>query len=479
VFALGLGVLAAAIAIPLAAYVGRAYSRFAATMLNFSIDGYSIPLYAILLQLAAGLLLPVLAAAVPVMRGSRIPVAEALRDTGIPNEASASWIDRIHGLNRPLLLSLRNAFRRRWRMALTLVTLASGGAAFLGALDLRAAIRGSVGTMYEDRLRFDLAVRLSNPHAADSAIAAASRVAGVSRVEAFAGARVTLADADELEAPIPLTAIPADSRLLVLPVTEGRGLGDGVAPEIIVTAQLLDEHPSLTRGAPVELMIGGRRSRWTVVGVVESAGPGAAAFVTRASLAHVTGDARVSSVVVRTTSRDGARQGEVLQRVRDSLEGDGLAVEASQLMQASRRSIEDHLLMVGDFLLAMAQLTILVGALALASTMSLAVRERTREIGVLRAIGGTPRSIMTMVQAEGFVIVCLSWVVAIPLSLPISVLLARAFGRILFPVPTSFVPQGAAVVTWLALAVVVSVLACAWPAYRATRSPIVAALAYE
>jgi putative ABC transport system permease protein len=333
--------------------------------------------------------------------------------------------------------------------------------------------------MYEDRLRFDLAVRLSNPHAADSAIAAASRVVGVSRVEAFAGARVTLADADELEAPIPLTAIPADSRLLVLPVTEGRGLGDGVAPEIIVTAQLLDEHPSLTRGAPVELMIGGRRSRWTVVGVVESAGPGAAAFVTRASLAHVTGDARVSSVVVRTTSRDGARQGEVLQRVRDSLEGDGLAVESSQLMQASRRSIEDHLLMVGDFLLAMAQLTILVGALALASTMSLAVRERTREIGVLRAIGGTPRSIMTMVQAEGFVIVCLSWVVAIPLSLPISVLLARAFGRILFPVPTSFVPQGAAVVTWLALAVVVSVLACAWPAYRATRSPIVAALAYE
>jgi putative ABC transport system permease protein len=165
--------------------------------------------------------------------------------------------------------------------------------------------------------------------------------------------------------------------------------------------------------------------------------------------------------------------------VRDSLERDGMAVESSQLMQASRRAIEDHLLMVGDFLLAMAQLTILVGALALASTMSLAVQERTREIGVLRAIGGTPRAVMTMVQAEGLVIVCLSWAIAVPLSLPISVLLGRAFGRILLPVPTSFVPQGGAVAVWLALAVVVSVLACAWPAVRATRTPIVAALAYE
>ena len=479
VFALGLGVLASAIAIPLAAYVGRAYARFAATMLNFDITGYTIPLYAILLQVAAGLLLPVLAAAVPVMRGSRIPVADALRDTGIRNDASVSWIDRIHGLRRPLLLSLRNAFRRRWRMALTLVTLASGGAAFLGALDLRAAIRASVQTLYEDRLRFDVAVRLSNPHAADSVLATVTRVAGVAHAEAFAGARVTLADADELEASIPVTAIPSDSRLITLPVTEGRALGDSAAPEFVVTRQLLDEHPSLAQGGQVELMIGGRRSRWTVVGIVESAGPGAAAFATRASLARVTGDARVSSVVVRTTSRDGARQGEVLQRVRDSLEGDGMAVESSQLMQASRRAIEDHLLMVGDFLLAMAQLTILVGALALASTMSLAVQERTREIGVLRAMGGTPRSIMTMVQAEGLVIVCLSWAIAVPLSLPISVLLGRAFGRILLPVPTSFVPQGGAVAVWLALAVVVSVLACAWPALRATRTPIVAALAYE
>ena len=50
--------------------------------------------------------------------------------------------------------------------------------------------------------------------------------------------------------------------------------------------------------------------------------------------------------------------------------------------------------------------------------MSLAVQERTREIGVLRAIGATPRAIMRMVQAEGLLIAILSWLIAIPLSLP-------------------------------------------------------------
>lgn len=135
--------------------------------------------------------------------------------------------------------------------------------------------------------------------------------------------------------------------------------------------------------------------------------------------------------------------------------------------------------MVGAFLLAMAQLTIIVGALALGATMSLAVQERTREIGVLRAIGATPRAIVTTVQVEGLLIAILSWLIAIPLSLPVSVLLARAFGRIMLPVNPTLIPRGIALGIWLAVVVVASLLACAWPALRATRIPTVAAIAYE
>jgi putative ABC transport system permease protein len=478
VFALALGVLASAIAIPVAALGGRAYARFAATMLNFDISGYSIPRYAIVLQLLTGMLLPVLAAAVPVARGSRIDVSSALRDAGIGG-ATAPWIERIRGTQRPLLFSLRNAFRRKWRTALTLTTLAFGGAVFLGALDLRVSIRSSVASLFDDLMRFDMAIRLDTPHAADSIDAVVARIPGVERAEEWGGVRATRAAAGEMAAPIALTAMPGDARLIALPLVSGHLLHDGEAPEIVVNTRMLEEQPQLRVGALVDLAIGGRTSRWTVVGMVASTGPPPEAFVTRAALARVTGDARVTTLLIRARERDVAAQSVLVGRVRDALEANGFAVGSSQLTQANRRAYEDHLLMVGAFLLAMAQLTIIVGALALGSTMSLAVQERTREIGVLRAIGATPRAIVRMVQVEGLLIAVISWLIAIPLSLPMSVLLARSFGRIMLPVTATLVPEGSAVGIWLAVAVFVSLAACAWPAVRATRIPTVAALAYE
>ncbi len=482
VFALALGAFACAIAIPVAALGGRAYARFAATMLNFDIAGYAIPNYAIAVQLLAGLLLPVLAAAVPVARGSRVDVAAALRDVGIGgahSPATAWWMRRIRGTQRPLLFSLRNAFRRKWRTALTLTTLAFGGAVFLGALDLRVSIRSSVASLFDDLLRFDMAIRLDAPHAADSIDAVVSRIAGVERAEEWGGVRVTRASAGELAAPFPLTAIPGDAQLLALPLVDGHWLRDSDAPEIVVNTRMLEEQPQLVVGTLVDLAIGGRTARWRVVGMVASAGPPPEAYATRAALARVTGDARVTTLLIRARDRDVAAQSVLVGRVRDALEASGIAVGSSQIMQANRRAFEDHLLMVGAFLLAMAQLTILVGALALGSTMSLAVQERTREIGVLRAIGATPRAIIRMVQAEGLLIAIISWLIAIPLSLPMSVLLARSFGRIMLPVSATLVPQGSAVGIWLLVVVVVSLAACAWPALRATRIPTVAALAYE
>ena len=259
----------------------------------------------------------------------------------------------------------------------------------------------------------------------------------------------------------------------------GRVFANPAAPEIVVNTRMLEEQPRLASGARVDLTIAGRSSRWTIAGVVESLGPQPAAFVPREALARATGDDRVLTLLIRARDRNPASEYALMTRVRDALETDGLAVGSSELSRATRSAIEDHLLMVTAFLLAMAQLTIIVGGLALGAAMSLAVQERTREIGVLRTIGATPRAIMTMVQAEGLANAIMSWLIAIPLSLPASTLLAVAFGRIMLPVTPTLVPQGTAVGIWLAIAVVVSLAACAWPAWRATRIPIVAAIAYE
>jgi putative ABC transport system permease protein len=149
------------------------------------------------------------------------------------------------------------------------------------------------------------------------------------------------------------------------------------------------------------------------------------------------------------------------------------------MVAESRRVTEDHLLTVAEFLGVMAWVLIAVGGLGLASTMSLAVLERTREIGVLRAIGARHRSILAIVLVEGLVIGVLGWLLAIPLGVPISFVLAKVFGRTMMTVPVTWVPDVGPVTEWLGLVVVVSLVATALPALRAMRVPAAAALSYE
>ena len=148
-------------------------------------------------------------------------------------------------------------------------------------------------------------------------------------------------------------------------------------------------------------------------------------------------------------------------------------------MSEQRAVVEDHLLMVAGFLGIMAQLIIVVGGLGLASTLSIGVLERTREIGVMRAVGARNSWIAGIVKIEGLVISTASWLVAIPLSIPMSIVLARAFGRIMFPIPVVLLPGAGGVFRWLAVVTIVSIAACAWPAMRAIRVPTARALAYE
>jgi putative ABC transport system permease protein len=476
-----LGIVASAIAVPVAAIIGREYATFTADLLNFSVAGLAIPTSAIALQVAVGVLVPVAAAAFPVRRWCGITVSEALRDFGISARAGSAGgriLSRATGITRPLLLSLRNAFRRRQRMVLTLLTLATGGAVYLGALNLRASVIGSVDLLYEAQ-RYDITLRFARSWRPDSLEAAITAISGVGRAEAWGAGRGAVVNADgTIGNSFPISAPPADTRLFVPRVARGRWLRAGDTTAIVINTRIVDDEPSLAPGNVVNLLIAGARKPWTVVGVVET-GPSANAFVSRDVLASQMNDGRVDRAVIAGAGNSPASRSELIQRLRSELAARGFDVQTSQLAQAGRAAVKDHLLMVVGFLGIMAQLMIVVGGLGLAATMSLAVLERTREIGVMRAIGARHGSILTMVQVEALVIAIASWVIAIPLSVPMSVVLGQAFGRIMLPVPVILVPEAAGVVRWLVVVVVVSIVASAWPAYRATRITTARALAYE
>jgi putative ABC transport system permease protein len=334
--------------------------------------------------------------------------------------------------------------------------------------------------VYGQLLRYDLSIGFARSYSADSLERAVAEVEGVERVEAWGGYRAAVTRPGGLLGnAFGIGAIPPGSGMVAFPMEEGRWLTAADSNGLVVNRHLLAQDPTLEVGSEVSLVIEGTPSRWVVVGVFPS-GPGAAAFATREAMARATGSHGMDRVVLTSASRTPEAQGELSRRLRDRLQAAGFDVGASQLMAENRRVLEDHLLLVAGFLLLMAQAMILVGGLGLASTMSLAVLERTREIGVLRAIGARHRSILGMIQAEGLVIALLSWMLAVPLSIPMTLILGKVFGRIMMPVrQTTLLPEPRGMLLWLGVVVGVSLIACAWPAWRATRVTTAAALAYE
>ena len=131
------------------------------------------------------------------------------------------------------------------------------------------------------------------------------------------------------------------------------------------------------------------------------------------------------------------------------------------------------------FLLIMALLTAFVGVIGLTGTMGMNVMERTREIGVMRAIGAVDFEIMKSVVIEGLVIGIITWILAIGLSFPISALLLSIISEAMMgsSMDLAFTTQG--VFIWLAVVIVLSFVASILPARNAARLTINEVLAYE
>ncbi len=137
------------------------------------------------------------------------------------------------------------------------------------------------------------------------------------------------------------------------------------------------------------------------------------------------------------------------------------------------------MVMIYVFLIVMSSIIGCVGGLGLMTTMSLNVLERRREMGVLRAIGATPRIVWMMVVVEGLVIGLLSWGIAALLAWPISKVVGNTIVRVMFRSGLDFTFEPVGLVVWLLVSIALSAVASFVPAWRASRATVREALAYE
>lgn len=481
-----LGLVSLAVGMPLGVWAGRAYADFAAGMLNFDIFSYKIPAYILALQIAAGLLLPTLAAAYPIYRGCQTTVCQAISNYGVDQDKfGESTFDRllgsIKGLPRTFLLSLRNTFRRRGRLILTLLTLAVGGTGFIVAMNIAASMNYTVEARI-NAIRYDIQLRFDRSYPVESIEKAIGEIPGVAGVEGWGGIKASRVYPDSTSGNyFNIVAPPAATSLMTsLPLVEGRWLQPGDKNALVVNQQLIAKEPDIKVGDEITLGIGDKNTTWKVVGIAKEMMAEPTAYAVGDYFAGATGQVGYAqNAVVVTTGRDTAAQKAVAQMLEQKLETQGFDLSSTVILDNLRKSIEDHLLIIAFFLLLMSVLVLLVGGLGLATTMSINILERTREIGIMRAVGASTTAIIGTVIAEGSIIGILSWFIAVALSWPVSKFVSYNFGMIFFEAPLEFVFSPTGLAIWLGVVIVFAALASFYPAWKASKQVVSEVLVYE
>jgi putative ABC transport system permease protein len=187
--ALFLGIAAVIVSVPLGILGSRALCRYMAVFLNFDINSFAVPLWVYLLVAIVGLAAPLIAAAYPVWSGTAAPVRVALSDFGLSQTTfGASAFDRaltrIGGTFSLVAFAIRNSFRRRTRLVLTLLTLTAGGLFFLAALNVRASLVNTLDQTFAAR-KFDLSISLANPYESEKIQKAIGNTPGITRAEGW------------------------------------------------------------------------------------------------------------------------------------------------------------------------------------------------------------------------------------------------------------------------------------------------------
>lgn len=482
---LALGALALLVALPLGIFGARAITGFLAQLINFDIVSVRAPAWVYGVQAAAALAVPMLAALAPIRAGTRVTVREAIASYGLSGAhfgqgAVDRLLARIRGLPRPLLLSLRNTFRRRARLILTLITLGLGSTIFVSVFSVRASLLLTL----DDALKYwqyDVGVVFNRPYRVDDIERQALAVPGVVQAESWGYHSVRRQRADDTESEnIILVAPPAETQMLRPAVWRGRWLLPDDESAIVINTDLLRDEPDIRVGQPITLALDGRATQWTVVGIVQGVLSGPTVYANYPYYARVARRVdQAGSVQVVTAAHTLAFQAQVARALEQQFESGGLRVNATQTSAELRSVTINQFNVILVFLLIMAVVLGAVGALGLAGTMSINVLERTREIGVLRAVGATGRAVRQIVVAEGALIGLLSWVVGVMLAVPVSRVLSNAVGMAFLRTPLSYTFPATGALLWLLAVILLASFASLWPARSAARLSVREVLAYE
>ena len=490
------GVLAAVVALPGGMFAAYMASKYLLNIFNIDYELFQFSNRAVLFQVLAAVVAPLLAALWPVLSGAALSVREAIASYGLGGDFGYSkldrWVEKIgeRWLSSPYAIALGNLFRRKGRLLLTQIVLVTAGTMFIMVLTLSNSLTNTLENEL-NRRGYDIRIAFPRNERTEVVEGLAQQLSVVQAAEGwFTITGTVLREGQRVQDTAglggELFAVPSGSQMYRPNIVRGRWLTAEDTGNVVVISQDTAEFNNLTVGDVLTVDLGPiGRSDWTIIGTYQAIAPEPITtdplYAPASAVVAVTKKTQQSrQLLIRTAESTPEMTLAVMTFLRDEFENRNIPVSmfVTRTIFQEREYAYNQFNILTQLLLFLALVMGLVGGIGLMGALSISVVERTREIGVLRAIGADSATIMGMFVMEGVLQGVLSWLVAMPLAFVVARPLSAALGQVILNTNLDFAFNYAAVAIWLVAIVAIATAASLFPAYSATRISVRDSLAY-
>ncbi|HEY1855140.1 MAG TPA: FtsX-like permease family protein [Solirubrobacterales bacterium] len=390
-----------------------------------------------------------------------------------PISTLAGWpLEKLHGLTGRL--ARENAQRNTSRTAITAAALMIGVALVAFVTVFAAGLKSTVAQVVDENFAGGLVIQNTDGFSPipDGAARAAERVPGVESVQSIRSSKARLVGGGDIQVTAPT---PEIEKAVNLEWKAGgpsvlRNLGDR---EAIVSDDFASSH-GLRIGDSIRLLTSNdTRPRFTVAGEFESKlGVLGDVLVTQPVLARAFGQRQDTIDFVEVEpGADAATVQAILTK------GAEAAFPIAEVLNQGelKESREEQIGQIVNLFYALLFLAVIISLFGIANTLTLSIHERTRELGMLRAIGMSRRQVRAMIRYESVITALIGGILGIVLGIVFATLIAQPLEGEGF---TLSYPVGS-LIGLLIVAAIFGVLAAILPARRASRLDVLESLQYE
>lgn len=472
-------ILTTAVSVSLSTLLAGGLSSALMSLGNMRPANTSIPAYLYGIYCSLSLLVPIVIAFFPIRRGVSISVKDAINYYGVSTDEQSVRLPELKSLSRPVLLSLRNALRRKRRFFLNVAILSIAGAMFVSVVTAMISTQATLSKNL-DSWDFDFHFLTNTIYEDEKLTEIMANIPNVTGYENWRSSNgMLLHDNGEIAGSYPILSPPNGSAMIEPEILDGRWIANGDTNQIVVSHKFFISEPDYKIGDTFTMQIGSQVQDFIIVGSMKDFGTTTVYLSENGYRQYIPTEHRLGNIKLKLDTA--GRRKTVYKATEAALKEQGVLILQSQSKADLNSIASGHYAVTLQTFLFIICMLVTVSGFGLAATMNVQTSERTKEIGIMKAMGAAKKQIAKIVTSESILIALISWIVSVLLGIPLGILGVYVFGNIILETPLQFsvVSLFASYVIWLVLTIAVGYFASRACAKRAANMSVKDSLVFE